>query len=804
MEEVVISILTKVGIFLFEYGAEKGLDKGLKITAKKKTLEKQLIEALEQALQMFCIQLGWEYDESAIKETFCINLQTRDFEWTNESLRSVLSKAVGAEQNGIEIDSEMLNCWCNCFLRALVEESREELRNYLAEKDIQIFREYLVSIAQTTKNTEELLRYLVNLLTSEAKLNAEDKLDAFLTALVKYQQGLIFNRHTSTAMGLSLRDIFSSKYYVEPPHKVESGMLESKYTTLSEEIQDVICQGESILVYGEAGYGKTTVLAKCFLDHANKYLNGDISKVPLFLALRQKGKEYHFSLEAYLKEEWESLTNGKPFPNIDIKRISPIFYCDGFDEIAEQMSLDHLNRIKNSDIFRYPILLTCRYQYAIRYINSCSFSDKFGIRVQMDKWNAETTRRYIEGFCKIKNYSSDISQKLVRLSVESSNEITNVLDSPLLITMFLWFVEQNRMQVSPEALSLSELFRNWINELARRECEKLESKDNLVQTIIDVWVYSAWILYLYKVQGKNKISFDDLLEELSQRFPPIDGKISFSWFEVMFDSNKEYIFDTFHEQFLEYMVAKLIIDACVRKEYPYPDFLKIVMRPEINRYIRTIWRECRRDDQEKIVAAIYEQYKMNLSDDAFENVFARVNAVYHIGRMQVPKQNEYLEYAFKHEKHISVLLSLYFGKIKMGDLECEEEFYNKLNDDEGAYNEANRGYHLAYYSDTLPGDELPFRDDISRGWEGTLKAFERHFNSENIGHYYLRRIDLVTMRRLIQVRGYVRPLDKEVMEELKSKIRDAQFNRRYPEYARKIEEEYNRLLYVFDELGKSM
>lgn len=54
-------------------------------------------------------------------------------------------------------------------------------------------------------------------------------------------------------------------------------------------------------------------------------------------------------------------------------------------------------------------------------------------------------------------------------------------------------------------------------------------------------------------------------------------------------------------------------------------------------------------------------------------------------------------------------LSLFFGAIKMGKMDKEQEFYDLLCDDQ-EYSVENRGYQLAYYADAADEGFLPFID----------------------------------------------------------------------------------------------
>jgi hypothetical protein len=196
---------------------------------------------------------------------------------------------------------------------------------------------------------------------------------------------------------------------------------------------------------------------------------------------------------------------------------------------------------------------------------------------------------------------------------------------------------------------------------------------------------------------------------------------------------------------------------------------------------------------------LHDQYSKNLGDDTFDAVSKRVHAAYHIGRFDYAEQTELIRKAFNVEKHISVLLSLFFGSIKMGHLDDEQKFFELLTTDE-KYNDANRGYHLAYYSDAIMGNSLPFSDDVQKKWTGTLRAFLRHFHSDDKTHYFLRRIDLLTMKHLAEARNTTTPLTQEVLVILAQLIESSPYAKQYPDFQTKIEKSFDDLKAVFEKL----
>lgn len=618
--------------------------------------------------------------------------------------------------------------------------------------------------------------------------------------VAKSQFDALMNKHTSTAFGVSLGDVFDDKYYIEPPYEIESGKL-CVGKTLSESVYKSIDADKSVLIYGEAGYGKTTILAKCFTEHLNACIARRAYDIPLFVSLKNKGTDYHFDITQLINDELattdKSSLKHSPYPYLDLSQVRLRFYCDGFDEMAEALTVQDLERIRKSSVFDYPILLTCRHQFANRYLRDVDFSDKFGVRVRIDNWDQAVAKKYIDQYCNNERIHRKDKEK-IKFALDHNRDLQELLDSPLLITMFLWYVCHTKRPVT--TITAVELFDNWIKELASRERTKIASGQENAELLVKVWAYAAWEIYTSKLEGNSfGLKYSELISSLDKRIPNVQDRVNMSWFGALFDCSDDYIIGTFHEQFMEYLIATILIDACLAKQEPYPDFLKVVMRPEINRYFRMLWENCVDHDKEAIFTALYEQYYQNLGDDTQPAVSTRVHAIYHIARLDWPRREEYLDKAFKIETNISVLLSLYFGAIKMGRLDREQAFYELLQS-ESSYDEANRGYHLAYYSDAIVGDHLPFKDDVCNNWKSTLKAFERHFLSEDPGHYFLRRIDLITMRQLINARKDVGPISEDFLKMLGEKIEEPLYKdqEQYQEFNDKVREEYKLLVEAYN------
>lgn len=616
----------------------------------------------------------------------------------------------------------------------------------------------------------------------------------WLKKLVNAQRDKLLARKTSTCFSMSLGDVFRSGYYMEPEYKQESGESLSFENNLADSVVAGLLSMKSILIYGEAGYGKTTILAKSFLKHAEKFNAEDDYNIPFYIWLKGKSANYHFDFFNYIAESFVDNLNLEPYPFIDLSDIRPYFYLDGFDELAEEIPPAIINQISNSSIFSFPLILTSRIQYALRYLANYEFVNRFSVRIRINRWNIEKAKKYIDNFCSIKGGDTALSTRIYGLLADNS-ELSDLLDSPLLITMLLWVIESNRMNI-PETISTRvQLFQTFLYEMAKREIHRTGSELE-EESLVLIWSYFAWLTYKEKLFGRQA-KIDDVFQKLQKQIlPEYQFSYTTNLFDVLFDFEKSKVYGTFHEQFLEFLVANAFYHASLHKREPYPDFLRYVVRPEINRYFRAIWQENLENEKELVATNIFEQYLNNLSFDDDKAVATRVHAIYHVSRLTCTKQEDWLKLAFRVENHISVRLSLFFGSIKKGQLDKEDEFYHLLLSD-SQYNAANRGYHLAYYDKPNYGS-MPFEDN-GGDWPNTLNAFLRHFHSLKIEQYYLRRIDLLTLYQFMESRGSIKPMTKDILLELEEMVFHPSFC--IPEFQQKIEEMFYIVKEKFEELS---
>jgi hypothetical protein len=172
--------------------------------------------------------------------------------------------------------------------------------------------------------------------------------------------------------------------------------------------------------------------------------------------------------------------------------------------------------------------------------------------------------------------------------------------------------------------------------------------------------------------------------------------------------------------------------------------------------------------------------------------------MYYIGRLPNPQAEVNLRIADTMEQEIFVKLSIAFGLIKLEDYEKENELFEYLKDNED-WDRANRGYHLVYYRDwMLEDEEPPYIDNGTKTWKRTLKALLRHIQDQERHHVALRRIELLTIRRLIEVRGCCSPMTKNHLDDIKTSI--ISMEDKPQGFLKKVEDEFDELENTFERI----
>lgn len=703
----------------------------------------------------------------------CVRIQA----WQDR--HSCYSTARELEQNGIpnprtKISPQYVDSW---DVLDFIEEVRK------ADKD---------NFVITFQNTNDLQAQLKGRLKGISRY--------LVSKIVDRQCQLVKDIKTTTGMAFSLGDVLSKGYFLEPPYSFKSGSTgeDLKITELTARLHLIDC---CIAIYGQPGSGKSTLLGKAFLEHAKISLGKGTNRLPFYVSLRGRGIDFTFSFEDFISNCFETLFQKEVYPAIELTHIEPIFYLDALDEISEDIGKLDLRKLYDSDMFQRPFLLSCRSRFADEHLNDVTFGSRLSHIVNLQPWDKETTKKYIKEFCRLQN-RIEMAPEMERAFQEQPgmDEISN---NPLLLTLFLWVVQESNMSLPLDVRGKRTLFDKSLELWAKRELGRLDmngtpSARSTIKSVLSGWELGAWEIYRSRFKSVNKLTMPEMLRKIISSRPDLHNICVNEMFLGLFVIRpySEEVIGMLHEQLLEHLTARSIAKGMREDIYPFPGSLNNAIRYEINRVIRSIWRDASTSDLQNTLTNLWDVYNNAIGKEDSASILIRNQAAYYIGRLGLSEAIPKLRQADKIETNIFVKLSIGFGLIKLCQFDVEEQIYTKLMQDDN-WDSCNRGYHLAYYRDWQPDGSPPYQDPGNIAWNNTMSALLRHINSHEQRHIAMRRVELFTIRRLIETRGRRGPLNKSIVQKIKiaiGEIKKSDQKSAPADFYQKVEKEYVRLL----------
>jgi hypothetical protein len=439
--------------------------------------------------------------------------------------------------------------------------------------------------------------------------------------------------HKTAIFNLSLGDIINKGYFIEPKYKISSGD-----TNPSEVagIFDLSLDDKKIMILGGPGIGKTTLLIKSFLNHADKCLKDKSNRVPFYISLRGLGPNYHFDFDRYIEESCLQLLKKCCFPLFDANSIRPVFYIDGFDELVEQSSDENLKRAVRSKFFSFGFIVNSRTRFAKERLQSLDFWSSIQTIVELIPWDIELSWNYIKQFFILRE--NLVSYNAIFSAYYCSEEMSDIFESPLLLTMLLWIIDESRDMILPldikDRISINDQFINlWI----KRDLERISRKESIevdIKRIRNAWQLAAWEVYKSRFSGDSiyKDQMIELLIGIDENLKEILQTSAFwDFFDIQpFDNN---IRGMLHEQFMEYFLAQEIISSIRDNSSPFPQFLEYEIRWEINRIIIELWRRAKKEDVRKCLMNLWLCYEKKHDHPDELSIAIRNHAIYYIGRI---------------------------------------------------------------------------------------------------------------------------------------------------------------------------
>ena len=594
-----------------------------------------------------------------------------------------------------------------------------------------------------------------------------------LASYLRQQQTHMLDALASGSTNLRMRDIVGEGGLFIPPLWEELQLITTSMDVVKYLIDSLI-KGQQVLLLGDAGQGKTTLLKQIFTLLVDQFLDQpqNLTPLPFYIPLREFsslagnatdvlwkyiGDDFPLSFETFT-----SLVRSKHI----------VFLFDGFDEIMGELTQQSINERAMSKLFAHPSILSCRKSFFEFYLSMSTLHEHYSrwVVLQPLALNSAVTQ-YISLFCQQKQKkavqkSASNVEKIIQ-TLQGNQELKDLVQRPLLLVMMLdIFTDPKEMGESE--WSVTKLYRKYIEKWLKNEASKPDSlikwteKAVLAQEV-------AWFTYTAKASAlspyglnqnvtftRSDISF--IVKGIVARYPDLTEAqlLDDLCFRTVLDVSEGESYYFLHKSFQEYLVAKYIFER-MRSRDQHQDTVAAIgevlqefLPFEVVTFLKEMLDERDGFHYEKDLIAnnlikVYQHYK----GDDLRSVTIRQHASHYLARLGTRQAMLFLEQTSKEEPNKWVQRGMMVGLAFYCNRTDILEHYIKIIRDDQEAASINLGYHLVYYGDQ--GQELGYYDQGGEKCDGTIRALLRRLSNERYTNG--RVLDILTLSTLLEQRG---------------------------------------------------
>lgn len=729
--------------------------------------------------------------------------------------RCNLSQKLLAELSGVSLPTvQRAESW-----KPVGAESRRLLCDFFSDRfhrqvDVQelgLIYEDAQTSAEVNEQTQKGTNQPQQSLLSEQRLL--EKAHGALAEYLERQQLQLLNALVPGSMNLRVGDVVSQKgLFIPPPWEELQGM--SPITNLIEYLIEALIAGERILLLGDAGQGKTTILKYIFTLMVDGYLDKlhNSIPIPIYIPLR----EFSFREGSGLEALWNYLAEDFPLSFEDfgtlVRNGRIVFLFDGFDEIKGELTQHFINERAASKIFTYPSILSCRKSFFEFYLSMTALQEYYPQWVVLQPLTLNhSTIQYITVFCEQKQKifprkSITAPEKIVEI-IRGNQELQDLAQRPLLLIMMLDLFTEPRETLGDD-WSATKLYRKYTEKWLKNEAAKPDSvlkwyeKEMLVQEI-------AWLTYTAKASPSSsyRLSQNDtftqrelssFVKHIAPLYPHLTERqllddLCFRTLLAVSEGDRYYFL---HKTFQEYYVAKYIYERMASREqsldaigHVLQEFLPFEVATFLKQMLEA--KDIRPAEKDVIVDNLLRVYQ-HYSGDDLQSLTVRQHASHYLALVRTRRAIQFLEQAWKQEPNKWVQRGIMVGLALYAEKADVLEQYIKIIQNDAEAASINLGYHLVYYGDQAP--ESGYYDQGGSRCDGTLRAIFRHLKNERHKNSWI--LDIVTLSMLLEQRGrsILSPYEEEIafLEEF--------FKKDHREHSNLLQQEKERLAKTIGEI----
>jgi transcriptional regulator with XRE-family HTH domain len=534
---------------------------------------------------------------------------------------------------------------------------------------------------------------------------------------------------------------------------------------LVEYLIEALLRGQRLLMLGDAGQGKTTVLKQIFVRLVDRFLEAPTPdhQLPIYLPLREFTSFTGNALDLL----WTQL--GEDFPLtyeqfttlVRNKRI--LFLFDGFDEIRGEITQRSINDRAICKVFTYPSLLSCRKGFFEFYLSMSTLIECYPYQIELQPLTLTgPVIDYITAFCQQKQGGRQrlsSPQKIVE-TIQMNQVLLDLAQRPLLLLMILE-VFTDPKEMDEGQWSITKLYQKYTKGWLRREAAKPDSvlkwneKATLLQEV-------AWFSYMersasssaYYMRQHIAMTHAELwafAQSIAFRFPGVTDHQLFDdlCFRTLLGISEGETYAFLHKSLQEYYVARYVFECMHGRDLEAIERVLQTSLPfDVALFLKDILKESGSYEKSLVTGNLINVYQRHRTDDQ-RSITIRQQASHYLTSLGIEPAIRFLEQICGEEPNkwvqrgIMVGLALYSSRAPM-----LENYIRIIREDQEAA-AINLSYHLIYYSDQEQRvDAALQRVDQC---DNTVKALFRHLREDRYKNGWS--LDILTLSTLLERRG---------------------------------------------------
>ncbi|GCE06119.1 NACHT domain-containing protein [Dictyobacter aurantiacus] len=649
---------------------------------------------------------------------------------------------------------------------------------YFQEKLIALFNKdagelgFISNSLSVNKHREDIDRADSVIQVQSHILSPDEK--SLLVEYLQHQQTRMLNALAPGSTNLRVKDVVGDKgLFISPPWTT----LQSTPATgtLVEYLTTALSDEQRILLLGDAGQGKTTILKQLFNILATNFISAPLEAAPfpIYIPLREFSSLSGSAFEIL----WNYLSDKFPLVYDSFVMLARknriVFFFDGLDEMQGELTQRSLNERAASKLFTLPSILSCRKNFFEFYLSMSPLLEEYPLRVELQPLALnEAVIQYIADFYHKKRASvtkqAETTPTAIVEAIKSNHELQDLAQRPLLLIMML-DIFTDPAEMSEEEWSVTKLYKEYTEKWLKNEAAKPDSvlkwheKNSLIQEV--AWItYSARISFasaygLTQNETFTQSELNTIVKTLAPQFSSLTetqllDDLCFRTFLSVSEGENYYFL---HKSFHEYYVARYIFELMRNRIQQGDEISKLeealreLLPFEVVSFLKQMLgsKEITASEKNFISDHLMELYQENKSDNGLRSAIVRQQSSHYLARLGTPRAIQFLDENYVRETNKWVQRGMMVGlALYCGQLEVLDQYIQFIREDPEAAS-INLGYHLVYYGDQ--SQESGYYDAGEEKCSRTIKALLRRLSNKRYKNGWT--LDILTLSALIESRG---------------------------------------------------